>query len=71
MLPDGLTIGPMREDEIPVLDGWAAAEGWNPGLADVAVARQFDPGAFVALREDGRLPRGRHEIFGVTSFELG
>lgn len=53
-----LDIGPMRADEVPVLTEWAATEGWNPGLADVAVAWTVDPDAFVAVRDRGELIAG-------------
>ena len=49
-LPDGFAIGAMRADEVATLDEWAAAEGWNPGLADLGIAWDTDPGAFIALR---------------------
>ena len=38
MLPDGYSIGAMRAAEVPLLDDLAAAEGWNPGLADIGIA---------------------------------
>ncbi|MGA7331101.1 MAG: GNAT family N-acetyltransferase, partial [Pseudolabrys sp.] len=31
-----LRIRSMRPDEISIAVDWAAAEGWNPGLADAA-----------------------------------
>lgn len=49
-LPQGYAISPMSRDEAEVLVGWAAAEGWNPGLADLEVAWSFDPQGFIALR---------------------
>lgn len=49
-LPEGYAIGAMSRDEAEVLIGWAAAEGWNPGLADLEVAWSFDPQGFIALR---------------------
>jgi hypothetical protein len=57
-LPAGFTITPMRENETKTLADWAAAEGWNPGLADLQIAWQLDPQAFVALREGDRLAGG-------------
>ncbi len=57
-LPAGFAITPMREAETKVLDDWAAAEGWNPGLGDLRIAWQTEPEAFVALREGGRLAGG-------------
>ncbi len=41
-----------------MLDGWAAAEGWNPGLSDIDIAWAHDPDAFIALRKDGALAGG-------------
>ena len=58
MIPEGFTLGPMRADEVPILDGWAAAEGWNPGLADLGIAWATDPEAFVALRQGDLLAGG-------------
>ena len=49
-LPEGYAISAMSRDEAEVLLGWAAAEGWNPGLADLEVAWSFDPQGFIALR---------------------
>jgi len=43
---DGLHIRPMRPDEIPIAVNWAAAEGWNPGLADDACFVAADPPGF-------------------------
>lgn len=57
-LPAGFRIGAMREDEVPILEDWAADEGWNPGLADLRIAYDIDPEAFVALREGDRLAGG-------------
>jgi len=49
-LPEGYAISAMSRAEAEVLLGWAAAEGWNPGLADLEVAWSFDPQGFIALR---------------------
>ena len=57
-LPPGTAIGPMRWEEAAALGEWAAAAGWNPGLADIAVAWGHDPEAFIALRKDGALIGG-------------
>jgi len=64
-LPDGFAIGPMRPGEEAALDAWAAAEGWNPGDGDIAVAHGFDPDAFIALR------RGDELIGGGTILSYG
>ncbi len=49
-LPAGYQIAAMTRDEAEVLVSWAAAEGWNPGHADLEVAWGYDPAAFIALR---------------------
>ena len=36
MVPNALVVRVMRPDEIALAADWAAAEGWNPGLADPA-----------------------------------
>jgi GNAT superfamily N-acetyltransferase len=41
-----LRIRAMRTDEIAIAADWAAAEGWNPGLADVACFATVDPEGF-------------------------
>jgi GNAT superfamily N-acetyltransferase len=48
-----LRIRPMRPDEIPIAVDWAAAEGWNPGLADAACFATVDPGGFLIGELDG------------------
>ena len=50
---DGLTIRPMRPDEIPLALDWAAAEGWNPGLSDAACFAVVDPDGFLLAERDG------------------
>ena len=57
-LPPNLSIGPMTRAEVDTLGDWAAAEGWNPGLSDLAIAWDTDPDAFVALRDGGTLAGG-------------
>jgi GNAT superfamily N-acetyltransferase len=48
-----LRIRTMRPDEITVGVDWAAAEGWNPGLADAACFATVDPGGFLVGELDG------------------
>jgi hypothetical protein len=48
-----LRIRPMRPDEISIAVDWAAAEGWNPGLADAACFATVDPGGFLVGELDG------------------
>jgi GNAT superfamily N-acetyltransferase len=57
-LPAGYVISVMKEGEASALGGWAADEGWNPGLADLALARKIDPDAFIALHRGDALVGG-------------
>jgi GNAT superfamily N-acetyltransferase len=41
-----LRIRAMRPEEIAIAADWAAAEGWNPGLADAACFATVDPQGF-------------------------
>ena len=43
----------MRPDEISIAVNWAAAEGWNPGLADDACFAAADPEGFLIGELDG------------------
>jgi hypothetical protein len=43
-----LRIRVMRPEEIAFAADWAAAEGWNPGLADAACFATVDPEGFRA-----------------------
>jgi hypothetical protein len=48
-----LSIRTMRPDEISIAVNWAAAEGWNPGLADDACFATVDPEGFLIGELDG------------------
>ena len=48
-----LCIRTMRPDEIAIAVDWAAAEGWNPGLADAACFATVDPDGFLIGELDG------------------
>src|SRR5262249_20681850 len=48
-----LRIRTMRPDEIKIAVDWAAAEGWNPGLADDACFAAADPDGFFIGELDG------------------
>lgn len=48
-----LTVRTMRPDEISLAVDWAAAEGWNPGLADAACFVAVDPEGFLIGEFDG------------------
>jgi GNAT superfamily N-acetyltransferase len=50
---DGLRVRTMRPDEIPLAVEWAAAEGWNPGLADAACFAVPDREGFFIGEIDG------------------
>ena len=52
-----LRIRIMRTDEIPLAVNWAAAEGWNPGLADAACFATVDPQAFSSASSTASRPR--------------
>jgi GNAT superfamily N-acetyltransferase len=43
----------MRPDEISIAVDWAAAEGWNPGLADATCFSSVDPDGFLIGELDG------------------
>ncbi|MCA6122261.1 GNAT family N-acetyltransferase [Bradyrhizobium sp. WSM 1704] len=49
-----LTIRHMQPDEIALAADWAAAEGWNPGLADAACFAAEDPQGFFIGEIDGQ-----------------
>jgi hypothetical protein len=48
-----LRIRTMRPDDIGRAIDWAAAEGWNPGLADAGCFAAVDPGGFLVGEIDG------------------
>jgi GNAT superfamily N-acetyltransferase len=48
-----LRIRVMRPAEIAIAADWAAAEGWNPGLADAACFATVDPEGFLIGEVDG------------------
>src|SRR5215813_948803 len=48
-----LRIRNLRPDEIPLAVDWAAAEGWNPGVADAACFATVDPQGFFLGEIDG------------------
>uniref|UniRef100_UPI001E5556D9 GNAT family N-acetyltransferase n=1 Tax=Neoroseomonas rubea TaxID=2748666 RepID=UPI001E5556D9 len=69
------TIRPMRRGEIPLALDWAAAEGWNPGLADADCFNAADPEGFLVAELDG-VPVGcvsavrTGEDFGFIGFYI-
>jgi hypothetical protein len=52
---NGLRIGTMRPSEISLAVDWAAAEGWNPGLADDTCFAAADRQGFFIGELDGGL----------------
>jgi GNAT superfamily N-acetyltransferase len=53
-----LSVGLMQREDVATLAGWAADEGWNPGKADLDIAWDTDPQAFIALRKGSELAGG-------------
>jgi GNAT superfamily N-acetyltransferase len=53
-----LLMRPMRREELDILVGWAAEEGWNPGRHDADIFWATDPGGFVAAEVDGEMAGG-------------
>ena len=53
-----LAIRAMTRSEVDVLAGWAAQEGWNPGLHDADIFWAADPAAFIAAELEGELIGG-------------
>ncbi|MEW2164711.1 GNAT family N-acetyltransferase [Streptomyces sp. NPDC007084] len=51
--PDGLVVTQASPDDWAVVTGWAADEGWNPGLSDIASFFAQDPAGFFVGRIDG------------------
>lgn len=49
----GFNIRTMRAGEIALAADWAAAEGWNPGLADAACFATVDPAGWFIGELDG------------------
>jgi hypothetical protein len=58
-------VAPARLDEMPILLDWAAAEGWNPGLADGPCFHAADPRGFLIGRLDG------HPVSGISLVQYG
>ena len=47
-----VTTGIMSRDDLDLAINWAAAEGWNPGLADATAFHAADPEGFFVARVD-------------------
>jgi ribosomal protein S18 acetylase RimI-like enzyme len=54
MSADGFRVRAMRPDEVALAADWAAAEGWNPGLSDVACFTTVDASGFWLGELDGK-----------------
>lgn len=72
-MADDLVVRAMRREELDVLIGWAADEGWNPGLCDAEIFWATDPGGFIAAELDGELVGGGSTVsydgrFGFMGF---
>jgi len=57
-MTDALTLRLMTRDDLDRLVGWAAAEGWNPGLHDAEMYWGTDPEAFIAAEVEGEVIGG-------------
>ncbi|MFD9462231.1 GNAT family N-acetyltransferase [Streptomyces sp. NPDC060027] len=51
--PDGLVVSQASPDDWKIVGGWAADEGWNPGLSDSLSFFAQDPEGFFVGRIDG------------------
>lgn len=51
----GMTFRVMQSEEVSELIGWAATEGWNPGLNDGLLFHAVDPGGWFGAYSEGRL----------------
>lgn len=51
-------IRKLEPAEVEQLIGWAAAEGWNPGLDDAASFHATDPDGFIGAFVDGEMAAG-------------
>jgi GNAT superfamily N-acetyltransferase len=60
-----LAFRQMTRDEVDALVGWAAREGWNPGLHDADVFWHTDAQAFIAAERQGELIGGG----AITSYD--
>ena len=71
-----LEIRPMTRADLATAVGWAAAEGWNPGLADAGPFGAEDPQGFL-MGWLGDQPVASITVirygtgFGPLRFELG
>ncbi|HEX2891052.1 GNAT family N-acetyltransferase [Vineibacter terrae] len=52
-MTDRFVVRSMSRAELDLAIDWAAAEGWNPGLADAPAFHAADPGGFLVGLRDG------------------
>ncbi|TPJ74610.1 GNAT family N-acetyltransferase [Mesorhizobium sp. B2-7-1] len=52
------TIRTLTASEVETLVGWAAGEGWNPGIGDAAALRAADPEGFIGAFVGGEMVAG-------------
>ncbi|HJV01457.1 MAG TPA: GNAT family N-acetyltransferase [Burkholderiaceae bacterium] len=68
MRSEPMLIRPMQAQELDIVLGWAADEGWNPGLNDAACFHAADPGGFLLGVVDGEPVASIFAIQYGTSF---
>ncbi|MBR0556280.1 GNAT family N-acetyltransferase [Ciceribacter sp. L1K23] len=64
----GVVVRTLEPAEVTNLVGWAAGEGWNPGLGDAEAFRAADPDGFIGCFVNGELAAGIAAIAYDTSF---
>jgi GNAT superfamily N-acetyltransferase len=52
---DDIRFRTMTREEVTVAVGWAADEGWNPGLSDAECFSAADPEGFFCAEADGKI----------------
>ena len=68
----GRTLRVLEAAEVEQLVDWAAAEGWNPGLADAPAFRAADPAGFLGAFVDGEMVAGISAVaYGETFGFIG
>ncbi len=61
-------VRPLMPGEVATLVGWAAAEGWNPGIADAEAFHAADPDGFLGAFVDGEMVAGISAVAYGTDF---
>jgi GNAT superfamily N-acetyltransferase len=67
-MSDTIQLRPMTAPEVEQLVGWAASEGWNPGLDDSRSFFEVDPDGFMAAEINGEMIGGGAIIRHHASF---